>query len=149
MQFPQFFHLSIVASMVLATGCIASTDDVSEVSLDQQFQLHIGQYAHIADADLAIGFVAVTSDSRCGRGEVCVWEGDAVVRIWLQQAGGVKEERELHTRLESGSTAGFAKHGIRLIALHPTPMSGREIEQTAYVATLQVLKGFFPEDGIY
>jgi transposase len=149
MLFKHILPGSFLAGMIFAGGCIASNDDANRVPIDQAFQLRVGQSAHIGNTDVIVGFDAVSSDSRCGKGEVCVWEGDAIVLVWLQLAGGAKEERALHTRLKSGTTARFDQYSITLLALHPTAISGRAIEQAEYVANLQVVKGVPPGEVIH
>ena len=83
--------LSLLTGFFVASGCGASADNAFGASLDEDFQLRIGQSAVISAANMEIGFEAVTSDSRCGKGEQCVWEGDATVRIWLRIDGGARE----------------------------------------------------------
>ena len=139
----------LTVGMVLATGCGASAENAIGTSLDEDFQLRIGQSTLVSTANVEVGFQAVTADSRCGTGETCIWEGDATVLIWLQLAGGAKEERELHTGSRMPTAVDFANFSIRLVALHPKAVSGRAIEPTAYVATMRVVRGISGGQVIY
>lgn len=101
------------------------------------FVLKPGQQAVAAGADgLRIGFDGVAADSRCPKGEQCVWAGDATVRVWLQARGAPREHVELHTapgRLRSVVSAG---HTLQLLDLRPWPVSGRAIAAPDYAAQL-------------
>ena len=138
----------VAAGIALATGCAASALIPIEVELERNFQLQVGQSAHVAEANLTVGFQGVTSDSRCARGESCVWEGDATVRVWLQQTVGSKDEFELHTSSRYQSVAIYKGFSVRLVAVHPAPVSGVEIIPSNYVATFQVTAGTLGGDHI-
>jgi hypothetical protein len=137
------------ACLIVASGCTANADSPIESTLDQDFQLRIGQSARISTEDMEIGFLAVTSDSRCGKGEVCITEGDATVRISLRIAGGTTEERELHTGSRLPSATDYANFSVGLVALHPAAISGQTIEPTAYLATFRVARGISGGQVIY
>jgi len=139
----------LAMGLMLTIGCTASADSTIETTLEMDFQLRVGQSAHVSSENIAVGFTAVTSDSRCGKGEVCVWEGDAAVRIWMQINGGEKEERELHTGSGEPNTASFGGYSIRLVALFPPPISGRAIVPNEYVASLRLTRGYAGENGVY
>lgn len=138
----------VATSITLIGGCAASAESPIEVSLERDFQLQAGQSAFVTEANLTIGFQGVSLDSRCARGEVCVWEGDATVRVWLQQTGGSKDEFELHTSSRGQKVAVYKGFSVRLVAVHPTPVSGVEIAPTDYVATFQVTPGTVSGDYI-
>jgi hypothetical protein len=131
----------VVASIALLGGCVANAESPTEVLLEIDFQLQVGQSAHVAEANLMVGFQGVSSDSRCARGENCFWEGDAIVRIWLQKTGGAKDEFELHTSSRSQNVAVYKGFSVRLVAVHPAPVSGVEIIAANYVTTFQVTPG--------
>ena len=87
---------------------------------------------------MVIKFVEVTGDSRCPKGEQCVWEGDATVRISVSRGAGPAETQDLHTSSrEPGEQAGGG-YRIRLMGLDPQPVTGRSTPQADYEATLQV-----------
>lgn len=131
----------LIAGLILVCGCTASADNEVEALLDEDFQLRVGQSALIKSVEMEIGFEGITSDSRCGKGENCFTEGDAIVRIWMRQAGGSRDENVLHTESSLPSAVVFAGHTIRLVALDPPAIAGRDIEPTEYVATIRVVPG--------
>lgn len=139
----------LATSLMLTLGCTASADNTVDATLAIDFQLRVNQSARVSSENIAVGFTAVTSDSRCGKGEVCIWEGDATVRIWLQVNGGEKEERELHTASREPNAASFGGYSIRLVALFPPPISGRAIGPNEYVANLRLNRGYSGEEGVY
>jgi hypothetical protein len=138
----------VVASIALLGGCVANAESPTEVLLERDFQLQVGQSAYVAEAKLIVGFQAVSSDSRCARGENCVWEGDAIVRVWLQKTGGAKDELELHTSSRGQNVAVYKGFSVRLVAVHPAPVSGVEIIAANYVTTFQVTPGTVGGDYI-
>ena len=139
----------LASSMLLASGCTASADDPIAVSLNENFELRAGESAKINSDNVEVSLLAITSDSRCGKGEVCITEGDAIVRISLQFAGQAKEEHELHTGSRMQSAVDFANLSVALVALNPPAISGRVIEAEAYVATLRVARGVSGGKVIY
>jgi len=142
------FGSFLATGIFLATGCVAGADNTITAEIGTEFQLRVGQSALVSAANIEIGFAAVAADSRCGKGEVCVWEGDAIVRIWLQRAGGAREEHELHTNSREANSAIYAGYSIRLVTLNPPSVSGRSIAPAEYVATLQVTRGLSGNENI-
>lgn len=139
----------LTAGIILASGCTVSANNPIAVSLDEDFELGVGQSALVSSVDLEIGFQTVSSDSRCGKGEQCITEGDAVVRIWLRMAGGAREERELHTGSKLPRVTDYANLSIGLVALHPAAISGRAIESQDYIGVFRVARGFSGDRVIY
>ena len=128
----------ILMSVALLAGCVAGAESPIEVQLEQDFQLRPGQSAYVATVDLTVGFEGVASDSRCPRGEACVWEGDATVRIRLRQADGTVDILELHTRSGGQSAQSIGGYSVRLVAVLPEPVKGVEPTAAGYAAILQV-----------
>jgi hypothetical protein len=140
--------LVAVGALLAATmGCAEGPRDAPSPALDERLQLQVGEAASADRQALRIGFLSVTADSRCAKGEVCVWEGDATVRLWLQRAGGAREERELHTSSRAAHAAQYEDWWVRLVLLEPYPIAGRAIAPADYVATLQVTHGAAASDG--
>lgn len=106
------------------------------IEAGQTVGLRVGQSARTSDGALRFGFEGVGADSRCPKGEQCVWAGDATVRIWLQRKGGPRERVELHTTTGAAKVGQPAAPELRLLRLEPTPVSGRTLAQRDYVATL-------------
>ena len=112
----------------------------------EQLQVALGRTVSAANGALAVTFLEVVSDSRCPRGETCVWEGDAVVRIALKSAAD-SGTAELHTASRLAHAAEFAGWSVTLVALDPVPIAGKPAPQ-GYVATIRVTRGVAPADAI-
>ena len=106
----------------------------TEVSLDQEFELAIGESARVAGTGQVVRFEAVPSDSRCPTDVTCVWAGNALVlvRVLGPHADSLLE---LNTTLEpkSGSAGGLR---VELRALNPAPRSNEPPAGRAYRAQL-------------
>lgn len=131
-----------------AGGCAEVFGEASPAALDESFQLRVGQSTVVEPEALEIGFEAVSGDSRCAKGEVCIWEGDATVRIWIQGGAGAKVERELHTSSKGPGAADYESWSIRLVTLAPYPITGRSIPQAEYVVTLEMTRGSSADSAI-
>ena len=137
----------LVSGAILSSGCTANSATAIGPALAEHFQLHVGQSVVIASEALQVEFEAVTADSRCGKGETCVWEGDAIVRLRVRRSGLPGEERELHTASSKANAAGVSGYRIRLVSLAPPRISGREIAAAEYVATFTATLGA-ADDGV-
>ena len=110
-------------------------------STGAEIQLQAGQSTRVVAASFKIAFTGVAADSRCAKGETCIWEGSATVQLTVTSAAGA-QDLELHTAARSGPrAAAYGEWVIRLVALEPIPVAGREIVRDAYVATLRVERG--------
>lgn len=106
---------TITASAVLATalaaaGCRANggpADPQSEpvpdvtwgVALDDTLQVPLGAERTADGGRVAVRFVAKVNDSRCPANAMCVWAGDASVRL-VVRSGAATRDTVLHTNLE-------------------------------------------------
>ena len=122
------------ASFACATQTPLETPDTVEVEPGTVFTLRVGQEAAVGDS-LRIRLVGVGDDSRCQRDVVCVWAGDARVRLLINLAGAPEREVELHTSLDPRSTA-VGRYMLSLRALLPEPRSFGAIRPEAYTAAL-------------
>ena len=109
-------------------------------------RVEVGGTVVVEDGALEITFTEVASDSRCPRGETCIWEGDAVVRLAVR-SGADNGALELHTSSRSARAAGFAGWSIELVALEPEPVAGKPVPP-AHVATLRVVRGEAPDGTV-
>lgn len=125
------------------TACSAATPAAQPVpvALEMTVSLRTGDSAQAADGVLRIGFEGVTADSRCPKGEQCVWAGDATVRIWLQRGSGPREVRELHAAMGIAKATNALDPDVRLVRLDPYPITGKVPGKQDYVATLLLMRG--------
>jgi hypothetical protein len=133
--------LVFVAALVPAAASITGPSQPQRAALGEPFTLKVGGSAQIEAEALQIGFEDVSADSRCPRGEQCIREGDAAVRVWLQKAAGPREPLELRTAPKEKSAMRFLSYEVRLVRLDPYPTSGRTIARGDYVATLELIRG--------
>jgi hypothetical protein len=101
-------------------------------------ELAEGDTYRVASHAVSIGFVRVTSDSRCPVGATCVWEGDAVVELRVTPDAVEGETLQLHTNDQSAREA--TAHGvrIRLERLDPLPSAERPLGPGDYRVVLVV-----------
>jgi hypothetical protein len=128
--------VTIVASLAWTACSMAGPAQQARFEFGKDFSLRAGEFAQAADGALRIGFEGVTADSRCPKGEQCVWAGDAIARVWLQQGSGPRQPRELHTAMGAARVASALGHDLRLVRLDPFPVAGKVIAKPDYVATL-------------
>ncbi len=120
---------------------IGGSSEPGPVTLGESFVLRIGQSARIEAEALHVGFEDVPADSRCPKGEQCVWEGDATVRVWLRKATEPKETLELHTSSKADRAVSALGYEVLLLRVDPYPVSGRTIARGDYAATLELTRG--------
>lgn len=134
---------ALLALAAVACGCAAAPEAARSATepaavTSGEIRLQAGQSAAIDGTGLEIAFDGVANDSRCRKGQTCIWEGSATVRLSVTGPSG-SEKLELHTSPRVGPAA--ATHGdwsIRLVALMPPPVVGRETAPEAYVVTVAV-----------
>jgi hypothetical protein len=146
------FVSPVLAALVVALACAGAdargSAEERRAALGESFPLRVGESAFIEAEALRIGFGSVPADSRCPKGETCIWEGDATVRIWVERGSGEKGMLDLHTSARGGRAAGWEDWSIRLLSLDPYPISGRTIRTEDYVATLEVTRGSAAEGEV-
>jgi hypothetical protein len=133
--------VAVVTALLAVNGAAGAISEPREIELGKSFDLALAESATIEAEALQIGFDDVVADSRCPKGERCVWEGDATVRVWLQKASATKEARDLHTSTEQESVVSYEGYQVRLLRLAPYPVSGRAIARHDYRATFEVTRG--------
>jgi hypothetical protein len=110
------------------------------VDVGQEFELHAGQTASVADGALSLRFESVSEDSRCPRGVTCVWEGDASVVVAAHRENAPANRHELHTSGRYAREATEGAYRIELIRLEPLPAEGKRVDSKDYVATFKVAR---------
>jgi len=135
--------ISISVSVSLSwTACSAAgPTPPAPIETAKTFSLRVGESAQARAGILRVGFEGVTADSRCPKGEHCVWAGDATARIWLQRGSGPAETRDLHTAPGAAQRASAFDHEVQLVRLEPYPSAGQAVAKGDYVATLRLSRG--------
>ena len=65
--------------------------------VDQRVSLAPGNTIVVQGTDTALRFEGVSADSRCPGDAICVWAGDATVRLVAMTTGNASTSYELHT----------------------------------------------------
>ncbi|HEY6551748.1 MAG TPA: hypothetical protein VI669_00250 [Vicinamibacteria bacterium] len=121
-------------------GCVAASEEPGIVALGEAFRLKVGESVRIEAEVLQVGFDDVSADSRCPKGEQCLREGEATVRVSLREAAAPKEVVELHISSQDEGALTWRGYELKLLRLDPYPMSGKAIPRGDYVATLEVAR---------
>jgi len=115
---------------------------VLRISPPDEVELAVGQSVDVSLAgggsvDLTVTFEAVLSDSRCPSNVVCIWQGDASVRLRL--AGDATGDLVLHTPSTTmGPRTGVAgRFQVELLNLSPDPDTSRP-RPAAHRLTLRI-----------
>jgi hypothetical protein len=97
--------------------------------------LAIGESIALPDA-LTLTFEAVVEDSRCPTGTDCVWEGDAAVRVRLDERGKAPATYVLHTSGRFQQAFEHAGVQVRLVKVAPHPAANAPIRPQDYRITV-------------
>jgi hypothetical protein len=129
----------LVASLAWTACGSAGLPLAGDIEPGKSVSLRPGERARTRDGALLVGFDGVKVDSRCARGDRCVWAGDAIALVWIRKGSGPREVRELHTATAANQAALFQGLAVRLLRLDPYPVSGRSIAAADYIATLTLI----------
>jgi hypothetical protein len=129
--------LVVGLSTLLAAACATSTGAVRPIGLNQETELSPGQ--SVQSGSLRVTFTRVENDSRCPADVVCVWEGDALVKIEVSEQPGDPVARELHTSGSAGaSEITYGGFRIELVRLSPQTHSQQPIPAQDYRLVLKL-----------
>lgn len=135
------FGPAVVFLLVLPLVCCAqaTTPPAAEVSPGQEFTLKLGQTIRVKGEGLRVKFASVVEDSRCPKGEQCIRQGSAKIRLEVMDGEGKPVTLELNT--EPGrQEAAHLGYFVTLVALNPYPAINRQAAPEDYQATLLVDK---------
>ena len=123
----------LVLCLLSATACLGRSP-AAPTAIDRTVVLAPGQTVHLA-TDVTVGFVAVLGDSRCPINAICVWAGDATVRVTVSSSR-TSGERDLNTATKTPLR--FEDLDLSVVELQPYPFAGHPTEPGDYRATLHV-----------
>jgi hypothetical protein len=127
----------VAAASLLASACATSTGAVRPIGLNQETELAPGQ--SVQSGALRVTFKSVGDDSRCPADVVCVWEGDAEVKLEVREEPGDPVARELHTSGSAGSRSlEYGAFTVELVRLSPEAHTQRPIPAQDYRLVLKV-----------
>jgi len=133
--------LALLTASAIAAGCTSRAGASPAATAGENVQIQVGHTEAVEAEALKIAFEGVSTDSRCPKGEMCVWEGDAVAVIAIEATGRPPARIELHTSAKMPSAAGYEDWSIRLESLEPYPVTGHTTPPTASVATIAITRG--------
>ena len=122
------------ALALLALAACSSTSPASPTPVDRELTLAAGETTRVSEG-VSLKFIGVPADSRCPGDAICVWAGDATVRVEVTANRG-RAEGELHTA--NNQPVSHDGLTISLISLDPYPFHTRPIQPGDYRATLRV-----------
>lgn len=131
---PAILALATSATL-LATGCSANTapGDASDSPAPDAGALHampdtlripVGSERTADGGRIAVRFVAKLSESRCPANAMCVWQGDATVRLQVR-VGGTSVDTVIHTGVEPRSLT-VGRYILTVPGLFPYPGTWQE-----------------------
>src|SRR5512147_1815363 len=105
-------HLALWLVALAACG----SDSTTTAKLGDAVVLSVGQTAELESASLRVGVSAVPEDSRCPEGVVCIWQGLAVVSVWVEKQSSGRQELLLATANTAGhsSRAEYLSYQVEL-----------------------------------
>jgi hypothetical protein len=117
------------------------------IEIAQPFDLRVNQTAYLQSAELVLKFVKVTEDSRCPSDVTCIWEGQVSILVGLASASDGKSFGNFTLTSRGAGGAAYelsAKavngYSLRLVDVHPYPVSTQKISPSDYSAKFVLLK---------
>ncbi len=110
----------------------------SGFELGQPVRMQIGEKAQCQCPGPVIQLTAIKEDSRCPEYTNCIWEGQAVIQLLIEEATPQYIDltlREGHPELSSKKAGNFI---YRLEEVSPYPQAGKTIKPEEYVVVLTV-----------
>jgi hypothetical protein len=128
-----------IALIALAlAACKTDSPNGPAGPVDLRVVLGPGQQTAVPGAG-AIRFEGVANDSRCPGDAICVWAGDATVRVVVSASGGASASYELHTA--DLKPVQHRDVTIALEALSPYPFASKgPIPPGDYRVTLKITR---------
>lgn len=111
----------------------------SKAQLGERFTLGVGEVAEVINDGLRVRLDSVPEDSRCPKNAVCIWEGNARVRLTLTKSSLPQQQLELNTNTEP-KIAPYQNYRVQLIEVSPYPIAGEQIQRASYKATIVISK---------
>jgi hypothetical protein len=89
-------RFAVVFLALALTACQTGSPNGPAGPVDLRVVLAPGQQTVVPGTG-AIRFEGVANDSRCPGDAICIWAGDATVRVGVTVSGGISSSYELHT----------------------------------------------------
>ena len=132
------YGMAIVVLLLLSTIFIGCENPVGAlVSMNEEFNLRVGEEASVNGENLYIKFISVPEDSRCPLEFRCFWSGNAEVVISIRKDSNAAVKDSLNTHIDPRGLE-FLDYKISLIKLEPYPHRDEWIPQANYIATFLI-----------
>ena len=130
--------LLVLLSLYLLIGnCTSETLDPDILIINYTIVLKPGEVKFSSDPDISIRFDSVLSDSRCPKGVVCFWAGNARARfIFSINTDTTNFILNTHGGLHLRSDNLINGYRIKLLKLDPYPDISHPIQQKDYRAEI-------------
>ena len=129
---------ALAVVLVMSGASCASSLAGPTPSQDSEIVLAPGASARLTDTNLIVYFEEVVEDSRCPTGVSCVWEGDAAVRIRIDNPKVSLSRYTLHTNSQFVREAEQDGVLLRLVDVAPHPLADRKTQPDDYRVTLSI-----------
>jgi hypothetical protein len=126
-----------VFAVVAGVLACASVDNLIVAEPGTAFSLPLGRTATVSGSGSRVTFLQVSEDSRCPTSVVCVWAGDARIRVIVSRAGR-GEESQILSLSQPNNEARIGNLVVRFVNLAPYPETPDPNTPRAYVAELVV-----------
>lgn len=129
-------------SGMLFSSC--NNDDIQPISnfqLGESFELAFDETAHCVCGDLSVTFADVVGESRCPIGAVCVWQGQAEVKINLKHEGNL----HVFSLISQAGNRELARDTIgnlvvELLDVKPYPILDQPVDEDDYRIELIIVE---------
>ena len=136
--------LTVLLSTILYSGCekyqcncSCSDEDAEELTLNDTIDYKYSKLYCNAEYEIQLSFDSIT-DGRCPIGAMCVWEGNASVKLLIKQDGENDASFTLNTF--DGFLTDTTVNGIHyeLIDMLPYPVIDKDYQLDDYILQLQI-----------
>jgi len=131
----KFVFTLFMGVVFMAGTCDNTAKDAATFTVGETFTLAPGEIRTNKDAAMTVSFVGVTEDSRCPKNTNCVWEGEAKIKLMINE-----DAMELVIRQGDPAQAQQSYEGGYIIeaqSLAPYP-DGTKINPSTYQLQLMV-----------
>lgn len=121
--------------LLLILAVASSAGSCEKENALQGCTLKAGESSGCGFPDLSVRFDSTLADSRCPKGATCIWAGEVVVGLTVNDT---RVELAMSPRRPGADSASVHGHVFRLLEVAPYPEVGKTIEPDAYRIRLDI-----------